>query len=733
MKTRNVVNKNWNFPRKCFLAFLVFIMLLYLQLCYLTISPTIYGKNMKEFAANRNMVKTTLTAQRGSIFDRDGKNLALNVSTYTVIAYLSESRTTNNKNPMHVVDKDITAEKLSPIINMTKEDILVLLNRDAYQVELGPGGRGITELVKEEIEALELPGIDFIETVSRNYPNGDFASYIVGYAKRYEEVVTDAFTGRKRIRYNIVGELGIESKYNKLLSGTDGYLEYQRDRNGYKIPDTKEIRIDPEDGANIYLTLDSSIQRFAETAVKDASNKYNPEWLMLHVMDAKTGEILASASTPSYDPNILNITNYENPLVSYAFEPGSTMKTYTYMCAIDRGKYNGKDTFLSGTYEIGDDTVNDWNGGRGFGTINYDTGFLYSSNVGIANLLQNYISKNDLKECYEKYGFGKTTGIELSRELSGSIKFNYPIEVAAAGFGQGITTTAIQHLQALSIISNHGKMLTPYIVDKIVDPNTGNTIFEGKKQESEQLVKESTIAKMKDLMYQVVHSTDSNSTGYLFKIDGFDVIAKTGTAQIYENGRYLTGTNQYIFSFGGMFPKDDPEVIIYAAVKKPTWGTKMAVVESTKFVMESIAKYRNLFSGEENSETVKEMKASSYLNQNIEDVKNTLTEFDAKVVVLGDGDKIVNQYPKKDSTIVVGDRVFLVTNGKTKTLPNLWNYSKSEVEILARLLNIKVTYQGYGYVVSQNISFGTTIQDNMELTVELKEKYGFDNVEEPKE
>lgn len=733
MKTRNVVNKNWNSPRKAFRVFLVFIMLLYLQLCYLTISPVIYGKNMKEFAANRNTVKTTLTAKRGSIFDRDGKNLALNVSTYTVIAYLSESRTTNINNPMHVVDKEMTAEKLSPIINMSKEDIVSLLSREAYQVELGPGGRGITELVKEEIEALELPGIDFIETVSRNYPNGDFASYIVGYAKRYEEVVTDAFTGRKRISYNIVGELGIESKYNKLLSGTDGYLEYQRDRNGYKIPDTKETRIDPEDGANIYLTLDSSIQRFAETAVKDASEKYNPEWLMLHVMDAKTGEILASASTPSYNPNILNITNYENPLVSYAFEPGSTMKTYTYMCAIDKGKYNGNDTFLSGTYKIGDDIVNDWNGGRGFGTITYDTGFAYSSNVGIANLMQNYISKNDLKECFEKYGFGQQTGIELSRELSGSIKFNYPIEVAAAGYGQGITTTAIQHLQALSIISNHGKMLTPYIVDKIVDPNTDKVIYEGKKQESEQLVKESTITKMKDLMYQVIHSKDPNSTGYLFRIDGFDIIAKTGTAQIYENGRYLTGTNEYIFSFGGMFPKDDPEVIIYAAVKKPTWGTKMAVVESTRFVMESIAKYRNLFSEQKENESLKEMKITSYLNKNIEDVKNTLTDFGAKVVVIGDGDKIVNQYPNKNCTIVVGDRVILVTNGTKKQLPNLYNYSKSEVEILAKLLNIKITYNGYGYVTSQSIPSGTLISESTELTVELKEKYGFDKVEQPDE
>lgn len=725
MKTRNTVIKNWNSPKKIFRIFLVFILLLYLQLCYLTLSPVIYGKNMKTFAQNRNTVKTTLTASRGSIFDRDGKNLAINVSTYTVIAYLSESRTTNINNPKHVVDKQMTAEKLSPIINMKVEDIVSLLNRDVYQVELGPGGRGITELVKDEIEALELPGIDFIETVSRNYPNGDFASYIVGYAKRYEEYITDPYTGRNRIYYNIVGELGIEAKYNKLLSGTDGYLEYQRDQYGYKIPDTKEIRIEPEDGANIYLTLDSSIQRFAETAVKDASEKYNPEWLMLHVMDAKTGEILASASTPSFDPNILNITNYENPLVSYAFEPGSTMKIYTYMCAIDKGTYNGNDTFLSGTYQIGNDTVNDWNGGKGFGTITYDTGFLYSSNVGVANLLQNYISKSDLKECFEKYGFGSTTGIELSREFSGSIKFNYPIEVAAAGYGQGITTTAVQQLQALSILANNGKMLTPYIVDKIIDPNTEEILYEGTVKESEQLVKESTVEKMKDLMYQVVHSDDPNATGYLFEIEGFDVIAKTGTAQIYENGSYLSGTNNYIFSFAGMFPKDDPEVIIYAAVKKPTWGTKMAVVESTKFVMESIAKYRNLFSEQKENDILKEMTIDSYVNQNVNSMKDTLESFGAQVILIGDGDEIIDQYPKKGSTIVIGDKVILLTNGKNKTLPNLTNWSKLDVQTLANFLGMKVTFNGYGYVINQSIPEGTILTSDMELVIDLKEKFGF--------
>ncbi len=722
MKTRKIVNKSWNAPKKLFRWFLVFVMILYIQLCYLTLSPTIYGKNMREFAKNRNTVKTTLSASRGSIFDRDGNNLALNISTYTVLAYLSESRTTDISNPHHVVDKEMTAEKLSPIIHMSKETILELLERDLYQVELGPGGRGITELVKDEIEALELPGIDFIETVSRTYPNGDFASYIIGYAKRYEELVKDEYTGRERIGYNIVGELGIEAKYDDVLKGKDGYLEYQRDRNGYRIPDTNEIRIEPQNGSNIYLTLDSNIQRFAETAVKEASKEYNPEWLMLHVMDAKTGEILASSSTPSYNPNILDITNYNNPLVSYTFEPGSVMKTFTYMCAIDKNKYNGSDTFKSGSYQIGEDTVNDWNSGRGFGVINYDQGYLYSSNVGIANLMQNYLSRNDLKECFESYGFGKATDIELY-EREGMVSFTYPIEVAAAGYGQGITTTPVQQLQALSIIANNGKMLTPYVVEKIVDPNTGTVTYEGHKQESEQLVKESTIAKMKDLMWQVVNSEDRSATGRGYKMEGFDIIGKTGTAQIFEDDHYLTEANQYIYSFAGMFPKDNPEVIIYSAVKKPSWGSNYAVQDSVRFVIESIAKYRNLFQNKDGEATPKEITLKNYFNQDKEAVFQELSNFGAKVVVIGDGNRIISQYPKANETIIFGDKVFLLTNGNKKVVPNLSGYSKTDLQVLSNFLGIPIYTEGYGYVVSQNLQEGTEVLEAIELKVVLEEKY----------
>ena len=188
MKTRT--NK-WKSPMIAFCFFLVFIFVLYLQYLYLSLSSNVYGINMQEFANNRNTYSSTLYAKRGTIYDVQGDILATDVSSYTVIAYLDESRTGSSSTLYHVQDKQKTAEALSPLLNMDVDTLLELLNKDAYQVELGPGGRGISEVLKKQIEELNLPGIDFIESYKRFYPNGDFASYLIGYAKKNEVMVDD--------------------------------------------------------------------------------------------------------------------------------------------------------------------------------------------------------------------------------------------------------------------------------------------------------------------------------------------------------------------------------------------------------------------------------------------------------------------------------------------------------------------------------------------------------------
>lgn len=709
MKTRN---KKWKAPSVIFYIFLFFIGLLFLQYVYLTIFPNLYGINMKEFAANRNTYSKTLYAKRGTIYDSENNALALDISSYTVIAYLDESRTGSGQTLYHVKDKVKTAKALAPILNMSEESLLTLLNKDSYQVELGPGGRGITELVKNKIKALNLPGIDFIESFKRYYPNGDFASYLVGYAKKKEIVIDD----NKETVIN--GELGIEVEFDDILKGINGNIQYQQDRYGYKIPDTPEINKPASNGSDVYLTIDSSIQRIVEQSLNKSEELYNPEWITISIMDAKTGDILGSSSTPSFDPNILNIVNYENPLTSFVYEPGSVMKIYTYMCALEKGTYKGDETYPSGKIVIEDKTIYDWNR-VGWGNISYDYGFKMSSNVGVSYMTQKFINKDDLKNCLTNYGFGQKTNIQLPRELEGIVKFNYPVEVAAASYGQGISTTAIQHLQALSIIANDGTMITPNIVKKIT--NNGKTTFERQIHKKENVTSKKTTDHLKKLM----HDTIIDGTGKGYQVKNLEVIGKTGTAQIFDNetGGYLTGWSDNIYSFSGMFPKENPEIIIFASIKRPKNGASDTVVSLVQPIIESVAKYKGLIKGTVNEDNLKKYTLTSYINADVKTVKESLKGLD--VVVIGDGDKVINQYPKDKTVVLTGDKVYLLTNSKQLKMPDLTNYSRIEAISLLDLINVPYEIDGYGTVISQSIKPDTIIT-NEKIKLTLKEKHEFD-------
>lgn len=708
MKTRT--NK-WKSPMIAFCFFLVFIFVLYLQYLYLSLSSNVYGINMQEFANNRNTYSSTLYAKRGTIYDVQGDILATDVSSYTVIAYLDESRTGSSSTLYHVQDKQKTAEALSPLLNMDVDTLLELLNKDAYQVELGPGGRGISEVLKKQIEDLNLPGIDFIESYKRFYPNGDFASYLIGYAKKNEVMVNG------KLENVMQGELGIEVKYDDILKGTNGYISYQQDRYGYKIPDTPEENVPAIDGSDIYLTIDANIQRILEAEADKIVESYDPEWLTVTIMDAKTGDILGSVSEPSFDPNILNITNYENPLTSFVYEPGSVMKIFTYMCAIEKGTYVGNQTYMSGNIDIEGTKIYDWNK-YGWGEITYDHGFEMSSNVGTVNMMQNFLTKDDLKQCLTSYGFGSPTNIELPRELSGSLVFNYPVEVAAASYGQGITATPIQQLQALSIIANNGHMLKPNIISKIV--KDGEVTYERQVTKSDRIVSEQTVEKIKELMYNAVNNVEGGAIGTAYIVDGLDVIGKTGTAEIadLENGGYLTGWLDSIYSFSGMFPKDDPEIIIFASIKRPNNGSNIGLKTMSNAIMESIGKYLGLIGGD-SIDTNKSFQIGSYINLNTNDVKESLENKGLDVIVLGNGDRIINQYPI-NTTLLQGDKIFLLTNDSNIKMPSLIGYTKIECISLLNLLNVDYEFEGYGYVTEQSIKVGESINDKIKII--LKER-----------
>lgn len=684
------------------------------RLTYLcSVNYSVGDESIVAFIKKRNTKEEVILPTRGSIRDSKGNVLAEDVASYTVIAYLDPSRSENSDEPLHVVDVDVTANKLAPLLEMDVSVLKALLSKDLYQVELGPGGRDLSQLEMENIKNLNLPGIGFVASSKRYYPNGDFASYAIGYT--IDEEDEDGNEWKK-------GQLGIEEYFNDTLTGSSGYVTYEKDRYGYKIANGREYIEDADDGDDIYLTIDSNIELFTENAVKKMEADSEAEWAFMVVADAKTGAILAYSTSPSYDPNKRNMVSYIDPLTGYTYEPGSTMKIFSYMCAVESGNYVGTNTYNSGsiTYVASDGTkttIHDWNK-AGWGEINYDYGFAMSSNVGAANLLENkMIDKKQLSVCYSNYGFGKTTNFTLNREHTGSVKFNYDIDAASATFGQGITITPIQMIQALTSISNDGKMLKPYLVDKIIDTDTGESSYEATVEVVDEVANSNTIAKIKELMESVVCNDSKLCTGSAYYMDGYPIIGKTGTAQIYDSktGTYMTGESDYVYSFAGLYPADDPEIIIYSAVKRPK-DTTNYVAAAVKDVVVNTSKYLNIVIDDSKSTTYK---IDNYVNKEIANVSSELIKNNMKLYVLGSGKKVIKQYPASNNDLYSGSVVVLLTDVYDKKMPNLLGLSYKDCVNILKMMGVKYNITGNGYVTNQSVSEGMIVTDDTTVNIIL--------------
>ncbi len=678
-----------------------------IKLSYIVLSSKVDGIDLQAKAASIATTEETLYANRGNIYDVNGEMLATTVNAYTVIAYLDESRTTDIDNPRHVIDKEMTAAALAPLLEMSEERILELLNKDAYQVELGPGGRGITEVLKRAIEELELPGIDFIsDSKKRYYSNSTFASYIIGYAKENDEK-------------KLVGELGIEGYYDDILSGTNGYTKYLKyTSSNYRIPNTPEDTEEAVDGSDIYLTIDFDIQYIAENAVKEFQDTYKTDWAIFTVMDADTGAIVASATSPNFNPNDTNtITSYMNPLVSYQYEPGSVMKIFSFASAIEEGLYDGDELYESGSIQVDSETViNDVD--KTWGTISFDTGFAYSSNVAATTLAFRLLEYGDKKlpDYYDTLGFGHKTGIELANEVSGDMEVVYKSELANSSFGQGISVTPIQMLQALSSMTNDGNVIKPYIVDKIVD-SEGNVTYEGKRTVVNNVYSSQTVEKMHELMHKMIYEGLSSA----WQIDGLSLMGKTGTAQIASpSGGYLTGEYDTIRSFAGIFPEEDPEYIVYVAARKVE-GNSVRFANVVTSAIEEIAKHAKLTSETKETDLSKVINIANYLSKDINTVTTMLENQKLNLIVIGNGKYIINQYPLKNGIVLQNGKLFLVTNGTEIKMPNIIGWSLSDVKNYCNLIGLNLEYNGYGYVTSQSIVQDTVLDvTNMTLSVELQ-------------
>ena len=346
-----------------------------------------------------------------------------------------------------------------------------------------------------------------------------------------------------------------------------------------------------------------------------------------------------------------------------------------------------------------------------------------SSNVGVINIINRHMSSVMLRQYFRKLGFGRKSGIELPNESKGNLEFKYETEIYNAGFGQGITTTPIQNVKAMTPLTNDGMLLKPFIVSKIVNSDTGEVVLENKREELERVASTSTVQKMIELMSDCVNGIGNTGSGY--RIDSGELIGKTGTAQIAneKRGGYLSGKEDIISSFSGIYPKSNPQIIIYASVAKPSGGSQKPVSNTVKEIVTNISKYFGNQDSVTSSLVIQDYKVDNFINQKVEKVTTLLQANGVRYILLGNGDKVMRQTPYANDIITSGDVVYLITNDSNITIPNVLGLSSKVAKSILEQLNVKVNLDGVGYVVNQSIPEGTPITEGMEINLSLMPKY----------
>lgn len=699
-----------------FVIFSLLFFILIFRFVSIQVTGEVHGQALAAKAQKKYSDTKVIEAARGSIFDRKGEVVAEDTSSYTLVAILDKSVTTNPKKPRHVADPERTASKLSKYIDMSDSEIYEQLTKEGpFQVEFGRAGRNISHQTKNEIEELKLPGITFLKDSKRFYPNGVFSSHLVGFVERKENEEGKAVS---------TGKLGIEKMLNDQLTGKNGSVSFKKDFWGFLLPDSEKKITPAHDGDDVYLTIDKKIQTFLEDAMDRVDKEYKPKKMVAVVADPKTGDILAMSQRPTFHPITRDglEKGWSNEVVETPIEPGSTMKIFTLAAAVEEKQFNPNETYKSGSYKVTEKSkpIRDHNGGQGWGSITYLEGIQRSSNVAVAKLVKEKIGTEKFRDYLTKFGFDKPTGIDLPNEGLGKIVYKWPIEKITTSYGQGSTVTPIQLVQAATAVANDGKMMKPRVIEKIVDRNTGKVIEQKEPQSAGQPISKETAKEVRDVLETVI--TSKKGTGKSYAIEGYDVAGKTGTAQLSgASGGYLDGANDYLFSFLGMAPKDDPKLIVYVAVQQPDidhyYKGSIPTSMIFKSVMKSSLQYLNIkpaLSDKAESSPVPDTEGMA-----VSEASELLETKGFRPVIIGTGDKVENHLPKAGTVALEGERIIIKASGE-KTYPDLTGWSLRDVMKLAQLTDIKLNKAGSGYVTKQNIKPGALINEGENLIVELQ-------------
>ena len=578
-----------------------------------------------------------ITADRGLILDRNGKTLAKNITTVSLVLI-----------PNQIKNKEKVSKDLANILNVDYDEIYEHISKKTSIERVHPEGRQLSYEVAEKINNLNYDGVYLLKESKRYYPYDTLLSHVLGY-----------------VGIDNQGLSGIELEYDKYLTGKNGAIKYYSDGKGNRL-ELSEVYQKPQNGINVTLTIDLDIQLAIERELDNVITKYNPEQALIVVADPNNGEILGMSSRPNFDSN--NYKNYDintinrNLPIWATYEPGSTFKIITLAASLEEKTINLFDDHYhdSGAIHVENARIKCWKKG-GHGSQTFLNVVENSCNPGFVIMGQK-LGTDKLYKYITEFGFGTKTGIDLNGESNG-ILFKLdnigPVEQATMSFGQGISVTPIQQIAGVSAAINGGYLNTPFIVKYLSEPETNNIILENKKNTKKQVISEET----SKLVRYTLESVVANGTGKNAYIENYRVGGKTGTAQKVSNGKYMVGN--YIVSFIGFLPADKPEYLVYVAIDNPKGVTQYGGTVSApiaKNVMNSIIDIKNI--EQDNTGMIrneytwldtKYILLPNVVGINLKDAQKELKGF--KIEYSGEGTKVIyqepfpNQYVKENSTI----------------------------------------------------------------------------------
>ncbi|MBS3942818.1 MAG: PASTA domain-containing protein [Dethiobacter sp.] len=631
---------------------------------------------------------------RGSIYDRHGRLLAGSTTVETVVAI-----------PLRIEDSVRTAQLLSPILEMEEEKLLELLTMDLSAIYLK---RRVGSEVAQAVRDLKLPGIVFTTEGQRYYPGYTLASQLLG------------FVGMDQ------GWGGLEIYYEEYLKGREGRMFFPSDRKGRQIPHDIKRYVPPKEGLDLSLTIDESIQFIVERELARAMLEYQPKQAMIIAADPRTGAILAAAAKPDFDP--LNYSEFDPNYwalapVTDSFEPGSTFKLVTMAAAIEERQFNRNEIFFcSGYANVAGYKIGCWTAGRGHGAINFLQAIQSSCNPAFITLGQR-LGKDKLFAYINAFGFGQATGIDYPGEAGGLV-FNLSqvgaLELATTSFGQGVSVTPLQQIMAVSAMVNGGFLMRPYMVREMRDSEE-NIVYKREPEVVRQVISRETSRQVAEIMESVI----AQGSGRNAAIEGFRIGGKTGTAQkVGPGGAYLPG--QFIVSFIGVVPVDDPQFVLYIAVDSATrgaqWGSQIGAPIARRVLMD-VVNYLQIPSASAPLQPVEQVEVPDLQGLTVNEAAEQVEVGGLLLRIVGEGQYIVKQTPKAGAKVAQQTQVVVYlsdeqgrVNGAI-SLPDLRGFTIRETGEILSWLGLNFKAEGSGVAVRQLPESGAEVESGAEIKV----------------